>query len=162
MGEFSETGLLLFVGAVGLVQLLFILAAVFALKHFRSEQRKLNRDTYGIMRKIEGLTSRKRDQMAKHFDKILEELSMKLPSTIAARAGEKIFETEKQILSRLAELEPQLRDDKESLEKMDTIIKTMEELEATLIQVTSESVYSVLLENKRSLFSDEDDENLAA
>ena len=93
--------------------------------------------------------------MAKQFDKILSDLALRLPPTIAAQAGQTIFETESRILSRLAELEPDLKNDHQSREKMDDLIKSMEALETTIVTVTADTVQNIMASNRQAIFDDE-------
>jgi len=118
------------------------------------DRTKLNRELYGLVNKIEGLTANKRDQMLKHYDKILDDLSNRLPPTIASQAGQLIFETESKILSRLAELEPNLKDDELGQRKMDELIKNMENLESTIVNLTSQTVSNVMAQSRKELFDD--------
>lgn len=140
---------------VGLVQ---ILVSVFLYAAYRSMRREItgiNKETFGLLRKLEGLTASKREKVLREYDRMLEDLSNRLPTTIAAQASEKIFETESRILTRLAELEPILKEDKASQRRMDELIKTMEQLEQSLVASTAETVKKVFVESRSNLFDDE-------
>ncbi|MCB0332042.1 MAG: hypothetical protein KDD55_01015 [Bdellovibrionales bacterium] len=151
----------MFLIAIGAIAALFVLQAFVALyllsslRSARKERAALHREIYGLVRKLEGLTSGKREQMAKQFDKILSDLALRLPPTIAAQAGQTIFETESRILSRLAELEPDLKNDHQSREKMDDLIKSMEALETTIVTVTADTVQNIMASNRQAIFDDE-------
>lgn len=151
----------MFLIAAGAFAALFVLQSCLAvyllssLRNARKERAALHREMYGLVRKLEGLTSGKREQMAKQFDKILSELSLRLPPTIAAQAGQTIFETESRILSRLAELEPDLKNDEQSREKMDDLIKSMESLETTIVTVTADTVQNIMAANRQAIFEDD-------
>jgi len=126
-----------------------------ALRSSSKERAVLNKEMFGLLRKIEGLTSSRREQMLKHYDKILANLSTRLPTTIAAQASTMIFETESKILARLAELEPQLNKNGSDKRKMDELIQSMENLEQTIIALTSETVRKVMVDSRRTLLDDE-------
>ncbi len=142
------------VGCVVLTQLFFTLYLFKALRDSNRERSKLHTDMFGLLRKIEGLTSSKREQMLKHYDAILEDLTHRLPPAIAAQAGEVIFDTESKILSRLAELEPNLKEDAQGMEKMDQLIKSMENLETTIVRLTADAVQNIFTESRKSLFEE--------
>jgi len=143
------------VGSLVIFQCL-VCVYVFLINKRMSEQlSETSRELFGLMRKIEGLTSHKREQMLLHYDTMVQTLATRLPATIAAKAGEAIFEAERHILSRLAELEPNLHDDQLSKQRMDELIKNMERLEQTVVALTAETVQQVMLENRRVLFESE-------
>jgi len=152
----GETLLVLFFVVCGVVFLQFLLAIyMFAsLKIAARERAQLNKEMFGLLRKIEGMTANRREQMLKHYDKILEDISMRLPPTIAAKAGEIIFETESKLLSRLAEIEPNLKDDQVGRKKMDGIIQSMETLESTIVSLTANTVQNVMADKRRDLFNE--------
>ncbi len=125
---------------------------LFVLRSASKERQQMNKEMFGILRKIEGLTSHRREQMLKQYDKILDTLSTRLPPTLAAEAGKLIFEMESRILSRLAELEPNLKHDKDAKRKLNELICQMEQLEKTVVNLTSDTVHSVLAERRSELF----------
>lgn len=110
---------------------------------------------FGLVRRIEALTSNRRELMVKQFDRMLANLSTRLPSTIAAQASQRIFETESKILTRLAELEPNLKKDEISRRKMDDLIRSMEGLEQTIVALTAEAVRKVMVESRSDLLDAE-------
>ncbi len=134
-----------------ILQAIIIVALSSRLKVALKEIRELNRETFGMLRKIEGLTATKRDQIAKHYDKILEGLSKKLPTLVAAHTSDKIFETESNILKRLAELEPNFGKDDKQRKKLDELIHTMENLEQTIVGLTADTVYAAMQESRREI-----------
>ena len=145
-------------------QLLLTLYMAASLRIAERERARLNRDVFGLLKKIEGLTSSRREQMLRHYDKILEQLSVQLPPAIAEEAGQLIFDTESKILTRLAELEPDLKNDTQSQEKLDELIKSMESLEATIVSLTANTVQSIMARSRKDLFSEaiREDHSLAA
>jgi len=155
MPEIS-TDILLFttgiVAAAFSLQLLLTLCMLWYIRSSNRENQRLFHEMHGTMRKIEGLTANKREQMLKHYDKILADVSLRLPPTVASQAGTMIFETEQKILSRLAELEPTLVDDQEGKRKMDELIKSMESLETTIVDLTANTVQSVMAQSRKELF----------
>lgn len=134
-----------------------VLAVIWSLGIVRAankEHRRLNREMFGLVRKIEGMTSHKREQVLHHFDKLVETLANRIPTLVAAEAGEKIFETESAILRQLAELQPQPESEEER-EKLDMLIKNMEALESTVVAHTASAVHQVMQENRRVIFEEE-------
>lgn len=138
-----------------ILQLAVNIASIFALRSNARERADNSREFYGLVRKMEGLTAERREQMLNHYDKILENLSNKLPVLVAGQAGQKIFDAESKILSRLAEIEPLVKGNEAAHSKMDELIRTMEGLETTIITVTSEAVKQVLTEGRRELLDDD-------
>lgn len=136
-------------------QLLMIIFLTFALRAANRERAELHRQMFGVLKKIEGLTANKREQMLKHYDQMLEELSLRLPPTIAAQASQSIFEAESKILKRLAELENQPKHDQERQQKMDELLKTMEQLEHSLVTLTADTVQTVMTDSRKTLLSNE-------
>lgn len=112
------------------------------------------------MRKIEGLTASRREAFVKQYEKLHDQLTTRVPITVATQASSSILDAEKKILTRLAELEPQMKADPVSLKKFDELIRTMEDLEHTIVTLTAESVKKVLRDNRGDFLMDE--ENLAA
>jgi hypothetical protein len=142
--------------AIGIIQLVTCCIMLMAQRSLKQEAAALNKETFGLLRRFEGLTASKREKILKEYDRMLEELSNRLPTTIAAQASQRIFETESRILNRLAELEPILKEDKLSQNRMDELIRSMEQLEETLVGSTAETVKKVFLETRSSLFNEED------
>jgi len=159
MLELTNQPLLL--GALGIaglfvgLQLALTVSTLVALRVAARERAQLSKELFGLVKKIEGLTSSRRDQMLKHYDSLLEMLSTRLPPAIAAQTSQVIFETESKILSRLAELEPNIKQDEVGKRKMDDLIKTMEKLEQTIVVLAADTVRSVMVEGRRSLLDDE-------
>ena len=149
------------IGVIFTFQLITVLYMVITLRRAASERAKINRDTFGLLKKVEGLVARKQEKIAKEYDRLLEQMTLQVPISIAKEAGNEIFETEKYVLTRLAELEPELKDDGLAMQKMETIIKTMEGLESTVISATSKAVERVLIENRKDLFSDDSNDSQA-
>lgn len=157
----NETTLLV-VGALVLCQAVSVIYTLLVLRSASKERKVLNRETFGLLRKVEGLLARKQEKITKEYDRLLEQMTLQVPVVIAREAGNEIFETEKYVISRLAELELEVHDDEVAMQKMETIIKTMEGLETTIIRATSKAVERVLVENRRELFSDDDSDSQLA
>lgn len=147
--------------AVILIQLVVSVFVVGALSRAARQRATLNKEMFGMLRKIEGLTAHRREQMLKHYDEILADLSLKLPPTIASEAGQLIFEMESRILSRLAELESEVQDDEVSKRKMDDLIKSMETLEATIVTLTANTVQDVMAQGRKDLFRADIQKNIS-
>lgn len=145
------------------MQFLLSVVTIVALRTFSREQSRLHTELFGLLRKLEGLTASRREQVLRHYNKLLETMSARLPTTVAAQAGQVIFEAESRLLARLAELEPNLHSDADSKRKLDELIVSMEKLEQTLVNLTADTVHKVMVEGRRSLIADESfDEPLAA
>jgi hypothetical protein len=143
---------------LALVQIGLAAGVIFSLVKAGKERSAVHREMFGLMKKIEGLTSSRRDQLLKEYDKILESLTHRLPPIIASQASASIFETESRILTRLAELEPNLKRDDPSFKKMDDLIQSMERLEQTLVTSTAETVEKILIESRTGLLAQESKE----
>lgn len=110
------------------------------------------REMFGLMKKIEGLTAARRDRIAAEYDRMVESLSLRLPTAVASKTGELVFETEQRILARLAELEPNLKANPDAREKMEELIRSMEDLEGSMVTIAADAVHQVMSENRRDLF----------
>lgn len=134
---------------------LFILGMAFSgLRTSSRERLEHSKELFGLVRKLEGLTASKREQMLKHYDTILERLSSQIPPLVAAQTSNVIFETESKVLSRLAEIEPDLKNDERGKLKMEDLIRSMESLEKTIVTLTSDAVERVMVESRRDLLDD--------
>lgn len=136
------------------LQSIVALVTLVTLRSAGRERYQLNKEMFGLLRKLEGLTAQRREQMLKHYDQILETLSAQLPPTIANRARETIFEAESKILTRLAELEPNLKSDKEARRKMDELLNSVEKMEQTIVALAAETVHKVMVESRRELMDE--------
>ncbi len=157
MPELSQQMLLLVVALAGLfvgLQLLLTIGVIITLRGASRDRAILSKEMYGLVRRLEGLTATRREQILKHYDSILDQLANSLPPTIAAHTSQLIFETESKILTRLAELEPNLRQDESGRKKMDELIRSMENLEKTIVALASDTVRRVMNESRRTLLDD--------
>lgn len=144
-----------------------LFAAIYTAANNRAasrERNQLNKEIFGLMKRIEALTSSSRKQVLSHYDKILSELTIKVPAAVAMQAGQNIFDTESKILCRLAELDPASQADDLTRRKMDDLIKSMENLEQTVVAIAAEAVRKALLEGRSHLLDEErlTDSSLAA
>lgn len=133
------------------LQLLISTYLLLAYRRANREQSRVERELFGLVKKLEGLTASRREHMLKHYDQMLEQLEARIPSAVAARAGELIFDTESRILNRLAELDPILKSDEEGKKKLNELIVTMESLEDTVVTTASDAVRKVIVENRQLL-----------
>ncbi|MCB0354571.1 MAG: hypothetical protein KDD64_13640 [Bdellovibrionales bacterium] len=138
-----------------MAQLLLSLYLLACLRRSSADHARTTVELFGLMKKIDGLTASKREQVAKAYDAMIGQLSAQIPTTVAAYAGQAIFETESKLLTRLAELEPSLKDDTDARKKMDELITSMESLETKIVQLTAETVESVMERNRVALFRDD-------
>ena len=133
--------------AIQLIALFVLMAGI------RNSNRSVDdsvKELFGIMKKIEGLTAGKREQMLLEFDKIIHSLSLRLPVAVASQASDMIFDAQSKILQRLAEIDPSIKDEKNK-EKMDELIKSMEGLQETLITLSSDAVRKALSEARKEI-----------
>ena len=137
------------------IQILVFTCMMRVLGKAQKERAETHREIFGLVRKIEGYTAHRREQMLKHYDKVIEKLAHHIPTAIAAEAGTVIFETESKILQRLAEIEPNLRQDDQAKKKLDDLICNMENLEHTLITLTSDAVQKIMLDGRQTLIQEE-------
>lgn len=141
-----------------LAQLGLSLYLLATFRRANADQARVTQELFGLMKKIDGLTASRREQVAKAYDAMMGELSAQIPTTVAAYAGQAIFETESKLLARLAELEPALRSDAKAQQKMDELISSMEGLETKIVQLTADTVETVMERNRRVLFSSVSDD----
>jgi hypothetical protein len=157
--NFSQEQIIFFVGLSGalslLLQVFLVLAVAIIMRAHSRERASMEREMFGLLRKLEGLTATKREQILRHYDSMLDTLSIRIPPAVAAQASKLVIDTESRILTRLAELEPNLKGDEESRRKMDELIKQMEHLEETIVATASDAVRSVMIDSRRSLFDEE-------
>lgn len=150
------------VGVLCALNFIGVLYTLYSLKKSSIESTRINRETFGLLKKVEGLVARKQERLTREYDQLLEKMATQVPIIVAREAGKEVFEAEKYVLTRLAELEPALSEDAISLQKMETIIKTMEGLENVVIQSTARAVESILVEKRKSLFDQEVEEESSA
>ena len=158
MGENLQSLIFVLAGLSIISLILQLGLASYLLLSSRSSQKALTdsvRELYGIMKKIEGLTATRREQLLCEFDGIMQTLSLRLPTVIASQAGDNIFEAESKLMKRLAEIDPGIKDEK-SKERMDEIIKSLESLQENVIAITAETVRKVLLDARKDLPLDSD------
>ena len=164
MLDVSNTYVLAIAAAVVVSASLLLLVAVymaFSLRIASRERERLSRELFGLVRKIEGLTASRRELISRHYDRMLENLSVRLPSTIAAQTGQVIFETESKILQRLAELEPDLKNDANSKKKMNELVRSMENLQEIIIALTSDTVRRVMTESRHGIIDEANEIDLS-
>lgn len=148
--SFSEV-LLILMGCALLVQLGLASYMAINLRAAAKDRHLINKELFGLVKKIEGLTSHRREAVLRHYDRMLETLSFRIPTTVASQASHAILDAESKILTRLAELEPDLSNDSVAKRKMDEIVRSLEGLEQTLVLLTSETVRRVMLEGRTTL-----------
>jgi len=164
MTEISNEFLFYFGAAAAafvLLQFVLSVAMVLSLRAASQERSRTEKDIFGLLRKIEGLTASKREQVARHYDTMVGSLLKRLPATIGSEASTMILETESKILHRLAELEPSFATNRQAREKMDDLIHTMEKLEQTLISVTAETVSRVMNESREDFLREENSSGIS-
>lgn len=149
--QLSPSGIIL--AALVIIQFGFFFLLVIRLRKSEQSTRKLHTSMFGLMKRIEGMTAEKRERMLVEFDLLLDRLSMRLPTALAARAGDAIFEAEKRLLSRIIELERTITPSAENREELDYLVKSLESLEQTMVSLTASTVHEVLLESRKQLFT---------
>lgn len=131
-----------------------ILAAMFFKTNRAHRERELlYRELFALMQKIESMSAGKRGMVLHQFDNLLDSLVKQMPSRIAVEAGERIFETESQFLKTLSELEPGLISDPSSQRRIEQLVQSMENLEATVVSLTCESIRQAMLDVRQSLLA---------
>lgn len=157
--SFTQEQIIFFIGVSGgvslLLQVLLALAVIYLTRAHARDRAELEREMFGLVKKLEGLTASKREQILRHYDSMLETLATRLPPAVAAQTSKLVVETESRIITRLAELEPDLKSNSESQKKMDELIKQLEHLEETLVATASDAVRTVMLDSRRALFDDD-------
>ena len=154
LGELAQISGSTLVGLMVIVLALQISVALYLLGKFQfasKEQSRLYHELFGILRKIEGLSSGRRALIAHNLDILLEQLVKQLPSRIAAEAGEIIYKTESSMLKALADLEPNLPQLPGMKERVEKLVVSMEGLESTVVLLTTETVRQAILDTKRSI-----------
>jgi hypothetical protein len=151
--SFIPVPTLLYSGAVllGIFQVLVIVAALSLIRKTNRERKQLSKEVSQTLNKMEVMTMRDRNQLARHYDRMLESLSNRLPAVLSNKAGELIFDIEKQILAKLAKVQPGIDADDEEI---DNLIRSMERLEDTIIAATGDVVRNTLLESRKGIFTD--------
>lgn len=150
-------GLVVFMMTAGLL-LLQLALALFALHRCRAAERErgqLHQELFGIMKRIEGLSTGRRALITYQFDNMLDLLIKQLPTRIASEAGQRIFDTESQILKVISEIEPGVGENGVLRERMEQVVKSMENLEAVVVSVTCESVRQAIVDVRTTLLSPE-------
>ena len=139
------------------IQIISCFYVVLALRESSEESNVLNRQTFGLLKRVEGIVASKQQQICAEYDAMLSTLSNTLPKIVSEKAGREVQATQRQILMRLAELEPKVRGDKIASDKMNELIKSTQELEFAMMNAASYSVEQVLFEARKFVFSDTDD-----
>lgn len=152
LGQYAVLGASIFVGLLVLQVILSVYMTIVLLVSSR-DRKQLNRETFGLLRKIEGLTSEKQQQLRSQYARAIAGLQDRLPIAIASQVGERIYQTESAILRELAALQPNLADPS-AKRRFDDLIKTMESLEEDLIRVTAETVHTILEESAGAVTTD--------
>ncbi|NMC62338.1 MAG: hypothetical protein GYA55_04150 [SAR324 cluster bacterium] len=137
-----------------IINLGFVAALYFNARSLNKSSRESLKELYGIMKKIEGLTSGKREQILRQYDKIVQDLKLRLPTVIAAQASDSIFETESSLLQNLVAIDPSIKDE-ERKEHLNELIRSMEKLQETLSSLVSETVQKALEDARAEIASDE-------
>ena len=151
---FAETELII-AGLAATTVGTILLGCIIYLRRLAHEISASNREVYGLTKKMEAMTASRRAHFVHEYDKIVNQLLRKLPANIAAQAGDSIFVTQKEILTRLAELEKVTGKSKESSKQMEQIILSMEQLEAQLVRVTADTVIEVMGDTRKRILEDE-------
>lgn len=150
MIEVSNSLLLtLAAGSLGF-NVLLVAYLLLSLRSARRASQEVVKEIYGTMKKIEGFTAGRREQMLREYDRVMQNLSVRLPTVIAAEAADSIFETESKILTRLAEIDPFIREEKHK-EQINELIRSMENLQETLVKLLGETAMKVLTEARKEI-----------
>jgi hypothetical protein len=144
-----------FSAAVIALALVSSAAMLLALRRFSRDRENTQRSLDDIGTRLEALTGQLSDRYLNttdtNYSSVLDSLVERLPNVVAQETGNQIFETESKILTRLAEIDPMLRNDVEAQRKMDEIIRSMENLEKNIIGLTAAAVKTVMIEKRDEL-----------
>lgn len=151
--ELFSNPLVLIGVALALAHGVLVCAVIRALVVHSRDRIEVRRELLELLRKLEALTASSREQMVRHYDGMLAELVERLPEEIAAETGHKIFDTESRILTRLAEIEPDLRRDPLGRAKLNELIESMESLETELVSIAADSVKKAIAAGRETLLS---------
>ena len=147
---------LLLGGGLGLcaVNLLLTLFLFGTIRAGREKSEAVGKELYGTLKKIEGMLAGRRAQILKEYDKMVQSLSLRLPTVIASNAGDRIFETERNLLQCLAEIDPLIKEENHK-EKLDELIRNMESLQDMISSLVTDTVRKVLEEARTEIASDD-------
>lgn len=137
----------------GCIQTVLTCAVIWSLRTNVRERREISKELFGLVRRIEGLTAERRAHVLRHYDQMLGDLSRRLPPAVAAELSDIIFDVESKVLTHLASLEPTLAP--EDRAKFDDLIRSMENLERSIVGLTADTVARVMKEGRRTLTKDE-------
>lgn len=152
--EFNSGSLILGLTCVVLLfQTLILAITLLKTQRAHREREDLYKELFALMRKIEGMSAGKRAMVLHQFDNLLDSLVKQLPTRIAVEAGERIFETESRLLKTLAEIEPGLSADAPGHLHLEHLIQSMENLEATVVSLTCDSVRQAMLDVRETLLN---------
>ena len=116
------------------------------------EREKHRRELGRLREKVEILTAPSTARYLSECNTLFSELLQSLPAVVKRQAGAQIFDIESRILTRLAELEPDLRRDPHSRGRMNELIESMESLEGAVCTIAAETLQGGLQEaHKRIL-----------
>lgn len=151
----SDPALIVFLMTIGLLLLhvCVILFSIYRTKVAETDGARLRQELFGLMRRIEGLSTGRRALITYQFDNMLESLVKQLPTRIANEAGQRIVDTESQILKALSEIEPALAEDRVLQSRLEQVLHSMENLEAVVVSVTCESVRQAIVDVRQTLLS---------
>ena len=113
--------------------------------------KRINRETFGLLKKIEGLSAEKHERLEIALDNLLDDLMEKLPVTVAGRLGDELLQLENHVLRHLAEIDPDLASLEGENERVSKLLRSMERLEDAVVRAAADTVQRVLLEQKASI-----------
>jgi hypothetical protein len=135
------------------VQLLSLLAIVgygqIALKRMRATLG----DIHGSVARVESMTLPHRAEFFTQYDKVLASLSERLPRRVSKAVSERLIDIERDVLTRLAELDPHLRDPSVRA-KFDQLVLRMEELENAIVTETERASLEAVRMARATFYND--------
>lgn len=142
------------IAALICTQLALALGVLLSLRSAATERREHRQEIAAMVQKIELLTAPTRERVIGRYDGMLANLVEKIPEKVMRETGQKIFDAESRIIARLAEIEPNLKRDPVSREKMNEIIESMESLESSVSAIAAETVDDALRAAREELLDE--------
>jgi hypothetical protein len=144
------TEALLFFASLQLLSLLSIVACGrIALTNVRATLGEIR----ASVARVESVTLPQRAEFLTQYDKVLVSLAERLPKRISAAVSDRVIDIERDVLTRLAELDPHLRDPAVRA-KVDQLVLRMEELESVIVNETERASIEAVRSARALFFND--------
>lgn len=125
-----------------------------SIRQSHRERLVTDKELYGLIRRVEGMTASKQEQVLLYFDELLEGMHTKLPLAIAEEAAGLIRDVESNILSKISHIElSRASQNREQAEHTTDLMLAVESLESTVQKLTANAVHNIMSNTRRHLFS---------